>query len=151
MGGAIHCHGTEEVEAIGNGVMGKRRVIWGKIELEMGIWVLICSPVGIFFSPRVRVMSVFWNLILHLCNSGNRENRVISPGPLPRHPRRKKAKCQDMQMSLWGSNRQEELMAASPPIPRSTIKYLNGILLRRERQERFPDDTGGGGAGEWVW
>lgn len=31
---------------------------------------------------------------------------------------------------------------SSPPIPKSTIKYSNGILLRGRGRERFPDASG---------
>lgn len=40
-------------------------------------------------------------------------------------------------MRLWGNNRQEGLMAASPPIPKSTIKYSNGILLEGRGRKGF--------------
>lgn len=66
---------------------------------------------------------------------------IILPGPFPCHPKGMRAKCQDMQMRLEGNNRQEGLMAASPPIPKSTIKYSNGILLEGRRRG-LPDDAG---------
>lgn len=62
--------------------------------------------------------------------------------PLPCLPRGMRAKCQDMQMRLWGSNRQEGLMAALPPILMSTIKYSNGILLEGRGMRGFPEDAG---------
>lgn len=70
------------------------------------------------------------------------EPGVISSGPFTCHPRGMKAKCQDMQMRLWGNHRQEGLTAASPPIPKSAIKYSNGILFRQRGRRGFPDGAG---------
>lgn len=53
----------------------------------------------------------------------------------------------ESQMSGHADEAVGELQAggvdgSSPPIPESTIKYSNGILLRGRGWERFPDASG---------
>lgn len=45
-------------------------------------------------------------------------------------------------MRLWGELQAGGVDGSSPPIPKSTIKYSNGILLRGKGRERLPDASG---------
>lgn len=146
MGGVVQCHAAEKEEATGDGAMGKGEDLVEKNIFKLGdrVWVSILSSSGNFFltnlgSESSQLSGFLFSVFVILKGIGQ---GVISSGPFPCCPRGMRAKCQDMQMRLWGNNRQEGLMAASPPIPKSTIKYSNGILLEGRGRRRFPDYTG---------
>lgn len=44
--------------------------------------------------------------------------------------------------SVWGKQEAGGADGSSPPIPKSTIKYSNGILLSGRGREWFPDVSG---------
>lgn len=83
------------------------------------VWVSILNSLGNLFPTNLgsgssQFSGFLCSVFVTLKGIGQ---GVISPGLFPCHPREMRAKCQDMQMRLWGNNRQEGLMAASPPHP----------------------------------
>ena len=121
-----------------------KRKIWGRKDTQiggLGFWISILSSfVNLFPTNLGSGSSQFSGFLRSIfVNLKGIEQGFISPGPFSCHPRGMRAKCQDMQMRLWGNNRQEWMMAASPPIPRRTIKYSNGILLEGRGRRKFPD------------
>lgn len=146
VGGVFWCHGAEE-EATRDRAVGKEEDLGeGKKthnKIQVGGW-------GVSFSPQLPCKSFPTNsgsgtslfsgfLCSIFVNLKGIEQGFISPGPFPCHPRGMRAKCQDMQMRLWGNNRQEGMVAASPPVPKRTIKYSNGILLQGQGRRKFLD------------
>lgn len=108
VGGVVQCHGEEEEEATGDRAAGKRRT-WGSRKypserMSSGfqhsappdsfsptdLWSGSCAMPGFFCFAFVTTKGI--------------KQGVISPGPFPCHPRRMRAKCQDMQMRVcvWG-------------------------------------------------
>lgn len=145
MGGVVQCHGAEKEEATGDGAVGKEEELAEKkFKSEGRVWVSVLSYLGNLFPTNLESGSSQFSEFLHsvFVTLKGIEEGVISPGPFPCHPRGMRAKCQDMQMRLWGNNRQEGLMAALPSILKSTIKYSNGILLGGRGRRGFPDDAG---------
>ena len=143
MGGLVQCHGAEKEEATSDGAVGKEENMgekrysnWG-----LGFWISILSSfVNLFPTNLGSGSSQFSGFLCSIfVNLKGIEQGFISPGPFSCNPRGMRAKCQDMQMRLWGNNMQEWMMAASPPIPRRTIKYSNGILLEGRGRRKFPD------------
>lgn len=86
VGGVVQCHGAEKEEATGDGAVGKEEELAEKINSnwEIGFGFQSSVPLEIFSPPtQARVISIFWVLVLCLCNSeGNRARTYVSR-PLP--------------------------------------------------------------------
>lgn len=79
--------------------------------------------------------------MLCLCNSeGNRARSYFSQS-LPLSSQGDESQMSGYADETVGNNRQEGLMAASPPIPRAQSNIQMGSFLRVE-QRGFPDDAG---------
>lgn len=145
MGGVVQCHGAEKEEATGDRTMKKRKSWRRKKKIKFGDKVLISilsSLVNLFPSNLRSGLSQFSGFLYSAFVTLKGIEQGHFSRPFPCHLGGMRAKCQDMQMRLWGNNRQEGLMAALPPILMSTIKYSNGILLEGKGKRGFPDDAG---------
>lgn len=144
MGGVVQCHGAEKEEATSDGAMGKEENMGEEKTTQiggLGFWIsILIFFVNLFPTNLGSGSSQFSGFLCSIfVNLKGIEQGFISLGPFSCHPRGMRAKCQDMQMRLGGNNRQEWMMAASPPIPRRTIKYSNGILLEGRGRRKFLD------------